>query len=850
MSSLTHFRSPSQNIINYHNYIVYLAVILLTVSTQLFSADLSVPLIDRNTISYGGPSQDVDSQFIADGASIKLSGNSWAAIPFSYQVTPNTMISFDFTAPIEGELHGLGVDSDLQINYDSSGTIFVLHGSQTFFGIRDYKNGDGHYDIPLGEYFQGYMRYVTLVNDHDVPNPTAESAFSNIIFYEAPLKLDQIKVVRHGVSSQDIDGSATVEDSGASFHLSGNIWKALQYNYIVSPDTVLEFDFSVISEGELHGIGIDVDAELSADDIWFTLAGTQSYFGIRDYENGTGHYIIPIGQYFTGEISRVVFGNDHDVSSPTGASSFSNILIYETTPRPFNYEIIVYGATPAGVMAAVEGARLGKSIILIDPGRHVGGVMSSGLGLTDTSYPNSIGGLSKEFFRRIKNHYDDPDAWIYDTSDLYAKYDPLASTMWVFEPHVAESVFTELISENFIPVLHKQRLLQIEGVNMNGETIDSISMESGEVYRGNVFIDASYEGDLMAKSGVSYTVGRESSTQYGESLAGVNTAGIASLEPTYPIDPYIIQGEPQSGLIFGVQTEFVQPEGSADNLVQSYNFRMTLTDELDNLIPFMKPAIYDEAKYELYFRYYEAGNTKPLPFSMHLMPNRKTDSNGATAYSTDFIGQNYAYPDGSYAERDAIIKAHVDFQQGLVWTMAYHPRTPLFIRNIVSRWGYAADEYTDNNYWPYQIYVREARRMLSDYVMTYDDAIRNRIAEDSIGLATYSVDSHITQRYVNANAKIQAEGTFYQPVGNPFVISLKSIIPARGQVNNLIVPVTVSASHVAFGGIRLEPTYMIIGHSAGAVASLAIDYGVPVQDVDYNLLRQQLLKDGQVLDLP
>lgn len=806
-------------------------------------------------VAYGGNQQvrNGSAEVSEDGRTVQLNGNVWQAMLFSYDVTPRTRIAFDFQSSAEGELHGIGVDTDLQLSYQD--TWFKLHGSQPTFGNRDFDGLGGpvtrHYDIPLGDYTQGPISYLTFGNDHDIAHPFGESVFNNIRVYEAGIDFDEAQIVSYGGPTQDRLGTVAIEDDGATLHLTGNRWKAIPWQYTVTPNTVIELNFEQGTAGELHGIGIDDDLQISGDR-FFTLAGTQTFFGIRDYEDrhpDMHHYVLPIGKYYQGAMNYLVFGNDHDVPQPTGESFFSNVRIYELADKyhkpEFEYDVVVYTATPAGITTAVQAARLGKSVAIIEPGTHVGAMLSSGLGQTDAQYQGSVGGLSREFFRRIKTYYSDPSAWTLEGPEDYDAFDPHSDTFWRFEPHVAESVFENMLADEFIPVIRQQRLDRQSGVDKTGERITSITTESDNQFSARVFVDASYEGDLMAASGVTYTVGRESNAQYGETANGVQPSTF--LEPPHDIDPYVIPGDPSSGLIAGIHATSIAPTGTADDKLQAYNFRLTLTNDPAIRVPFTEPENYDASQYELLLRMYEAGNRVTL-FSFHAMPNHKTDSNGASAFSIDVIAENYNYPEASYAEREQIVQRHKDYIQGLLWTAATHPRMPQWVRNLTSSYGYASDEYLDNEHFPFQIYVREARRMVGDYVMTEANGRGTTVAPNSIGLATYPMDSHYVQRYVGSDGKVRGEGALFIPVNGPFEISYQSIVPSVGEIDNLIVPVAVSASHVAFGGIRLEPTYMILGQSAGTAASLAIDGNTTVQAVDYAALRQKLIEDGQILD--
>lgn len=514
------------------------------------------------------------------------------------------------------------------------------------------------------------------------------------------------------------------------------------------------------------------------------------------------------------------------------------------------YDLVIYGGTSAGVVAAVQGSRMGASVVLIEPGTHLGGLTTSGLGWTDSGDKRVIGGIAREFYQLLKEHYDAPESWIYESAADFSRYRPEEDAMWTFEPHIAEELFEELLFEAGVEVYRSLRLDRSNGVKSENDQIITITMETGETFKGKMFIDATYEGDLMAVSGVSYTYGRESNSLYGESLNGVQKAqNISNHRFIKDVDPYIEPGDPSSGLVANVHDENPGEDGSADLRIQAYCFRMCMSNVPENRVPFPKPNGYSEAEYELLFRNFEAGDLR-FPMKPDMMPNGKTDTNNNCAFSTDYIGKNYAYPEASYEEREAIIKQHEVYQKGLMWTLANHPRVPLEIRDLMSQWGLAKDEFTDNGNWPHQIYVREARRMVSDYVMTDLDCRREKIAEDSVGIGSYNMDSHNVQRYVTADGNVQNEGDVQVSPGGPYLISFRSIIPKKQEVKNLLVPVCVSSSHIAFGSIRMEPVFMILGQSAATAALQAIEQEVPIQEIDFVRLRKQLLEDGQVLDLP
>lgn len=538
-------------------------------------------------------------------------------------------------------------------------------------------------------------------------------------------------------------------------------------------------------------------------------------------------------------------------------------------------DICVYGGTSAGIVAAIEASRLGKSVILIEPTTRLGGLTTGGLGATDIGNKQAIGGISREFYQQVKAYYQRPSSWKWQTFDEYRKKHPGArdeseDAMWTFEPSAALKIYQEMLAQTKVILRTGERLDRKQGVKKTGNAITEIATLEGGRYKAKMFIDATYEGDLMAAAGVSYTFGRESNQQYGETLNGVQTnrinlslTGAVSHNARFhnfidEVDPYIIKGDPSSGLLPMIDPDGPGIEGQGDKKIQAYCFRMTLTDVPENRIPFVKPKTYNEQYYELLFRNYEAAVARidrmydygdPIvPWINSPMPNRKTDINNQKGLSTNFIGQNYRYPEADYAEREKIVQAHREYQQGLMWTLAYHPRTPKAVRDEVSRWGTCKDEYEKgDDGWQAQLYIREARRMVSDYVVTQQDCEGLKVPKDPIGMAAYAMDSHMVQRYVDAYGFVQNEGNVSSRVRKPYPIGYRAIVPKQGECSNLLVPVCVSSSHIAFGSIRMEPVFMVLGQSAANAAVLAIDDEKSVQQINYEKLRAQLLDRKVVL---
>ncbi|SHE72749.1 FAD dependent oxidoreductase [Mariniphaga anaerophila] len=549
----------------------------------------------------------------------------------------------------------------------------------------------------------------------------------------------------------------------------------------------------------------------------------------------------------------------------------SSVFQLDAQGQTKEYDIVIYGGTSAGIAAAIQSSRMGKSVVVIEPTSRIGGLTTGGLGATDIGNKQAIGGISREFYQNIKKYYENPENWKWQKPDEYrqSRNRKEEDAMWTFEPSAAMKVYEQMMAAEEIDVEYKQRLNRKTGVKKQGQKIVEIEMESGEKYRGKMFIDATYEGDLMATSGVTYTYGRESNKEYGETLNGVqaNDIGITlkrtvSMNSVHHnfidgVDPYIVKGDPSSGLLPFIVEGGPGIDGHADKGIQAYCFRMTLTDHPENRIPFKKPANYNELEYELLFRNYEAADGPieemysygdPLvPWINSQMPNRKTDTNNQKGFSTDFIGQNYDYPEAGYDEREEIIERHRSYQQGLMWTLAYHPRIPEKVRDVVSQWGTCKDEYERKDGWQQQLYIREARRMISDYVMTQKNCEGLEVVDDPISLAAYGMDSHQVQRYVDANGFVQNEGNVEAHGFSPYPISYRSIVPKKDECNNLLIPVCVSSTHIAFGSIRMEPVFMILGQSAATAAVLAIENKTDVHSLNYNSLKERLLKDKQIL---
>jgi len=535
------------------------------------------------------------------------------------------------------------------------------------------------------------------------------------------------------------------------------------------------------------------------------------------------------------------------------------------------HDIVIYGGTSAGLVAGIQAEKLGKSVVVIEPSHHLGGLTTGGLGQTDIGNKAVVGGLSRDFYRKVREHYAEDANWDWQKRSEYrdggqTKTDPNEDTMWTFEPSAASAIFAAWLEEAGLEVVTESPMVREDGkgVVVEDGRIVAIVLENGDRHAGEIFIDATYEGDLLAEAGVSHVVGRESNSEFGETLNGVQPADFAPTlrgEPSTNarnhqfvdgVDPYVGAGDPDSGLLPFIDPEGPGEVGEGDHRVQAYCFRGCYTNHPENRIAWVKPEDYEERDYELLLRNYEAGYDK-VPWINSAMPNRKTDTNNNHGFSSDFIGQNYDYPEASYEERRQIEARHRRYQQGLMWTLANHPRIPERIRERVSRWGTCKDEFTAEGEpgggWQFQIYVREGRRMRGEMVMTQHHCERLEVVEDSVGMAAYGMDSHHVQRFVTADGHVRNEGNIQADVDDPYPISYRALLPKQSECRNLLVPVGLSSTHIAFGSIRMEPVFMVLGHSAATAAARALDAGVELHDLDVAKLQAQLREEGQVLTL-
>jgi len=518
------------------------------------------------------------------------------------------------------------------------------------------------------------------------------------------------------------------------------------------------------------------------------------------------------------------------------------------------YDVVIYGGTSAALTAAIQTKKMGKTVVIVCPEQHLGGMTSGGLGWTDAGKKYVIGGLSRDFYHQVWETYTDSSTWVWQARDTYGNraqggraIDDETQTMWTFEPRIAENIYEAYVEEYGIPVFRDQWLDRANGVEVADGKIQSITMQDSTTYRGKIFMDATYEGDLLASAGVSFIVGREGNDVYNETLNGVQTENAVKHQFTDPIDPYVVPGDPSSGLLARIHLGEPGEEGEGDDRLQAYCYRMCLTQVPENRIPFPKPEGYDSTQYELMLRLLET-DYRQVFNKFDPIPNKKTDTNNHGPFSTDNIGMNYDYPEASYERRAEILAEHELYQKGWLYFLANDPRVPEDVRSEMASWGLAKDEFTDNGNWPHQIYVREARRLIGDVVVNENHLTRREPTPRSIGMGSYNMDSHNVQRYVNDEGHVKNEGDVQVNPGGPYPIDYGAILPKKEECQNLLVPVCVSSSHIAYGSIRMEPVFMILGQSAATAACMAIDQKIAPQDLPYDELKAQLLEDGQVLE--
>lgn len=516
------------------------------------------------------------------------------------------------------------------------------------------------------------------------------------------------------------------------------------------------------------------------------------------------------------------------------------------TDQVLEVDVCIYGASSAGVIAAIETAERGKTVVLLQPGPFIGGLTTGGLGWTDHGKAHVIGGKSREFYRRCGTYYGKTEEWY-------------------FEPHVAQTVYDQWLKQHGVtPILYQY----LQSIDLQNGRIMAVRMLGGLTVKANVYLDCTYEGDLMAAAKVSYHVGREGNSLYGETLNGIQVRELHQFVPAR-VDPYVRPGDPSSGLLPQIEAaDLSRRMGQPDHRVQAYNFRICMTDDPALKIPWEKPEHFNPQEYILAARWFDGekdfyneqlrtyeGRVSQVPCKFDIFPNRtaggyfKTDTNNHGPVSSDYIGMSWGWAEGSYEYREKLFQSHVTYQKGLYWFLSNAPEIPDRYRQAYARWGLCRDEFVETGGWSPQLYVREARRMVSDYVITEHDCMHRRQCDDPVGMGSYSLDSHNCTRFVNADGKVMNEGDVQVKPAGPYRISYRSIVPRGSECTNLLVPVCCSTSHIAYGSVRMEPVFMILGQSAAVAACMSIDDASAVQNVSYRKLREELLRLGQVLEL-
>lgn len=523
------------------------------------------------------------------------------------------------------------------------------------------------------------------------------------------------------------------------------------------------------------------------------------------------------------------------------------------------HDVVIYGDTLAGISAAIQAARLNKTVLLLSPTAHIGGVATSGLTATDMNRSTSIGGIAREFYQEIYTHYLQPSAWRGQTRDeffelskkrTYTGKNDALRMQWVYESHVAERILEGMLRRAGVEVARRKRIAETPAaVELKDGRIIALRTEDGGRYAGRMFVDASYEGDLMARAGVSHIVGREANRAFGETLNGIRLAGVVGAGDK-SIDPYVRPGDPTSGLLPFIDGKLWGQPGDADNRTQAYCYRMTLTNDPANRVPIEKPAGFNPLWHEVLVRTLQLSPDTPLQkiISLTPMPNRKTDTN-----QVNLIGGNRDYQTASHRERERLDRMHRDFAVGMLWVLANDERVPSAIREEMKPWGWPRDEFTDNGNFPHQLYIREARRMRGAFIMKEENLRREgRVdAGHTVAIGSYMLDSHVVSRVVDTDGKVRNEGSHLESRAiRPYGISYFSLVPKAEECRNLLVPVCLSATHVAYTSIRMEPVYMALGQAAGAAAALALEKDRAVQEVPFPQLHDVLSRAGQVMTVP
>jgi ribulose 1,5-bisphosphate synthetase/thiazole synthase len=523
------------------------------------------------------------------------------------------------------------------------------------------------------------------------------------------------------------------------------------------------------------------------------------------------------------------------------ACALLNACNNEVNQNVLTTDICILGGSEAGFTAAIQASRLGKKVVLIEPTGHPGGMVVEGLG-KDMRFGNArvIGGIAREFYEKVEAHYGLKAE--FENPKWYSKY----------EPSIAEAVIEQMLEEEKnITIIRNTRIKEQNGVEKKGNRIEKVILENGSEIKAKVFVDASIEGHLLHFAGITTETIREGNEKYGEKLNGVQEVNTFK-QFTVDVDPYIIEGDSTSGLISTIQAGELGNHGDPSHYIQGFCFRMCLTKDEQNKLPINKPEDYVSERYEIYRRHLKEGGQLFRPEANR--HNGKTDIGSWHDLSANLYGENWEYPQGDYEKQDSIIQYHRSFTLGLLWFLQNDESVDSLTRANWEGWGLPKDEFTDNGNWPRRLYIRSGRRMVSEYVITehnVDIKVKDTVS-DPIAIAWWPPDVHHARRIVK-DGKAYNEGfTHVENDGTwkPFKISFQATVPKKDECSNVLTPTCLSSSYVGYGSIRIVPTFMIMGQSVGAAATIAVNENLDVQDIPFPELEKVLLSQNQLLALP
>lgn len=758
------------------------------------------------------------------GRAVHFTGTFWKKYPCAYTVTPNTILSFTINSTTAAAIIGVGMD-DGNLTRGKL-RLFQLGGSTDFAAVSlailikpVYNAGQGNvtYNIPIGTYYTGPQSYLTMVGQSSFG---ANVTLSNVQVFEQPsvITFDPTQFNSYSTTRDTTTATVSAFNDRKSLHFTGTFWKKYPYPYTITPYTVLSFTINSTNAAAIIGVGLDSDNFTRGRLRLFQLGGSTDFvsaglaIAVKPvYVAGQGDttYNLPIGTYYTGAQSYLTM-----VGQSTAGTNvtISNVRVFENPPA---YDVVVNEGTASGVMAAVAAARQGHSVLLLERHNHVGGMVSGGLTDTDFGNPVTVGGLAIEYFNRVLQYY----TTTYGAGSAQVKACKFGKRA---EPHVAELVMDQMLAEQKVTVIKGLRfnlqtpnaITQDADGNITTITVEDLLHGGTKTFAGKVFIDASYEGDLIAAAHVPYRYGREAISEYGEFLAGVRVPG-----PDF---------------------------GTADNRIMSYNYRTCLTNVVSNRNLFPKPLNYDPTPYLGFAKGIRNGS---YPYFNTLIsggtdPNGKFCTNGG-----DYPGASNGYVEGDWATRDALAQKNKDYYLSELYYLQHDTQSlSASFYADAQNWGFPKDEFKDTDGFPFQMYIREARRMVGSYLLTETDATQNRYKPDGVTSGSYGVDCHIIQRLL-INGKSFVDHTPHVAL-SPYDIPYGCLTPSAtaGLPGNLLVSVCISATHVPYCSIRMEPVYMMLGHAAGDAAHLALTYNESVQQVDPTELRAELASEGAFLN--